>query len=46
MTVLEASECHSDPALDISGQEDQIPVLNDHLEVGVEELEDRIQVRF
>ena len=46
VTEFETAECHSHPALDIRGEKDQRTVLDDHLEIGVEELEDKVQIRL
>ena len=46
MTEFETAECHGHPTLDVCGEKDQRTVLDDHLEVGVEELEDKIQIRL
>jgi hypothetical protein len=46
MTEFETPERHGHPALDIRWQKYERTVLDDHLEVGVEELEDEIQIRL
>jgi hypothetical protein len=46
VTEFETAKCHGHPALDVRGEKDKRTVLDDHLEVGIEKLEDEIQVRF
>jgi len=46
VTEFETAECHGHPALDVRGEKDQRTVLDDHLEVGVEEFEDKVQIRL
>jgi hypothetical protein len=46
VTEFETAECHGHPALGVRGEKDQRTVLDDHLEVGVEELEDEVQIRL
>ena len=46
MAELESSERHSEPTLDIGGQEDDRAVLDDELEVCIEELQHEIEVRL
>ena len=44
VTELQTAERHGHPALDVCGEEDERAVLDDHLEIGVKELEDEIQI--
>ena len=46
VTELQTAERHGHPALDVCGEKDERAVLDDHLEIGVEELEDKIQIRL
>ena len=46
VTEFEAAERHGHPALDVRREKDERTVFDDHLEVGVEELEDKVQIRF
>jgi hypothetical protein len=46
VTEFETAERHGHPALDVRGKKDQRTILDDHLEVGVEELEDKVQIRL
>jgi len=46
MAKLETAERHRHPALNVRREKDERTVLDDHLEVGVEELENEIQVRL
>jgi hypothetical protein len=46
VTKFETAECHRHPALDVRGEKDERTVLDYHLEVGVEELENEVQIRF
>ena len=46
MTELQTAERHRDPTLDVSGEEYQRPILNDQLQVRIQELQDKIQVRL
>ena len=38
MTKLQAAECHRDPTLDVSRQEDQRAVFDDQFQICVEKL--------
>jgi hypothetical protein len=44
VNVLESTERHGCPRLDVSGLEDEALVANDGLEVGVEELEHEVDI--
>ena len=46
VTELQTAERHGHPALDVCGEKDERAVLDDHLEIGVEELEDKVQIRL
>ncbi len=46
VTEFETAERHGHPALDVRREKDERTVFDDHLEVGVEELEDKVQIRF
>lgn len=46
MTELQPTKCHSHPTFDISREEDEGAVLDDHLKVRVEEFQYEIQVCF
>jgi hypothetical protein len=46
VTEFETAECHRHPTLDVRGEKDERTVLDDHLEVGVEELENEVQIRL
>jgi len=44
MAEFKTTERHGHPAFDICGQKDQCTVLNDQFQVGVEELEHKVQI--
>ena len=44
MAEFKTTEDHGHPAFDICGQKDQRAVLDDHLQIGVEELEHKVQI--
>ena len=44
MAEFKTTEDHGHPAFDICWQKDQCAVLDDHLQIGVEELEHKIQI--
>ena len=46
MTEFQTAKRHGHPTLDIRGEKDERPFLDDHLEIGVEELEDEVQIRL
>lgn len=46
VTEVEAFEGHEHPALDVGRLKDQVSVLDDSFQIGVEVLEDEIEVRF
>jgi hypothetical protein len=46
MAEFQTAERHGHPALDVCGEKDERTVFDDHLEVGVEELEDEVQIRL
>lgn len=43
---LQSTKGHRHPCLDVCGQKDERAILDDDFEVGVQELEDEIEVRF
>lgn len=44
MTELKAAKGHGHPALDIGWEENERPVLDDQFQVGVEELQHKVEV--
>ncbi len=46
VTVFQTAECHGHPALDVRGEKDERAILDNHLKIGVEELEDEVQIRL
>ena len=46
MTELQTPECHRNPTLYVSGEEDQRAVFDYQLQVRVEELQYEVQVRL
>lgn len=46
VTEFQTTERHGHPAFDVRREKDERTVLDDHLEVGVEELEDEVQIRL
>jgi hypothetical protein len=46
MAKFEAAQRHCHPSLDISRKEDERPVLDYHLKVAIQELEDQVKIRF
>jgi hypothetical protein len=44
MAEFETAEHHGHPAFDICRQKDQGAVLDDHLQVGIEELEHKVEI--
>lgn len=44
MTKLQAPEGHRKPALDVRREEDDSPVLDYKLKIGIQELQNEIQV--
>jgi hypothetical protein len=43
---FQTAKRHGHPALDICGEKDERTLLDDHLEIGVEELKDEVQIRL
>jgi hypothetical protein len=44
---FQTAKRHGHPALDVCGEKDERrTVLDDHLEIGVEELKDEVQIRL
>jgi hypothetical protein len=41
---FQPAECHGHPALDVRGEKDNRTFLDDHLEIGVQKLEDEVQI--
>lgn len=46
MAVIQPLEAHRHPALDIRALEYQIPILYHSFKIGVQELEDKVEVLF
>ena len=46
MTKLQAPEGHRHPTLYVGGEEDKGAVLYDHFEIGIQEFQDKIEVRL
>ena len=46
MTEFQTAKRHGHPALDISGEKYERTVLDDHFEIGIEELKDEVQIRL
>ena len=43
---FQTAKRHGHPALDVRGEKDERAFLDDHFEIGVEELEDEVQIRL
>lgn len=43
---FQTAKRHGHPALDVCGEKDERTFLDDHLEIGVEELKDEVQIRL
>lgn len=46
MTELQTAKRHRNPTLDVSREENQRPVFDDQLQVRVEELKNKVEVRL
>jgi hypothetical protein len=46
VTEFQTAKRHGHPALDVRGEKDKRTVLDDHLEIGVEELKYKVQIRL
>ena len=46
MTEFQTAKRHGHPALDVSGEKYERTVLDDHFEIGIEELKDEVQIRL
>ena len=43
---FQTTKRHGHPAFDVRGEKDERAFLDDHFEIGVEELEDEVQIRL
>lgn len=46
MTEFQTAKRHGHPALDVSWEKYERTVLDDHFEIGIEELKDEVQIRL
>ena len=44
VTELKSAKGHGHPALDVCREEDERPILDDKFQVGLEELEDKVEI--
>jgi hypothetical protein len=44
MAEFQTAKRHGHPAFDVCGEKDKRTLLDDHLEIGIEELKDEVQI--